>query len=332
MVSNLFISYSIKKNRAMATSTISTRYPAAAFLNFTTGEIRIGQQSVHSGATYPISTLNVPVLVPGQQVAYTLADVEQHLATAPYFGTPGNTFYRVSLPDGTPLILLSQHSRTGEVPGKYLYKQPSLTLIYENLRSNDIVPFGFLPADLPDAGGNCPGVFKDDCLCAQQDVLAADYSRDYQLYNAERLLGSASARRIAAGQSEQTGLVTAWAQDGQRSLAAVNYTAVDSAVTGRGLKDLPRDGFRDDRSAGVGAPSSAYLTAPVRPAEWIETRASRTDYGELVNKRMYANSTAPSGMLNLTPVYASAECRQNAVDRLNRLNEAYVNARLNSEL
>lgn len=301
-------------------------YRATALTNFTDADISVGGKPVKSGDSIMLGPIDVnsTVVAGAGHPPVPLSVLQTQLAVAPYFRAGQDVYYRVSLADGTPLILLSQHSRPAEVPGKFVYK----TLTYYNFRANDIVPFGFVAAELP-SGYSCTPQYDVNSMDVQRDSLVNEYDAEARVYQSERLFGTAESRRIAAAQGGNAPLALQKNKDGSQTLVPVNYIPIESAVTGRGAKDYARDSYRDDDAI---EKASEFISAPIRAEQWLQTRSSRGDFGELTNVRMMANTNTPTAMLNLTPVYASAECRQRQADRINKIQEAYINARLGSEL
>ena len=176
----------------------------------------------------------------------------------------------------------------------------------------------------------CPQAYKPESLMPQSDATPSDYTSVAQLYSAMRLFGTPSAARIAAGQSDQTPLTTRVSSDGTRTLQPVNYTGVDTAMSGRFDKDMERGAMRDSSYRLLPGTANGFR-GPVRAEQYIGTTSSRTEYGEITNLRPNTASYQPR-TLNLTPVSANAECRAREVQRLNRLNDAYVEARIKSVL
>ena len=176
----------------------------------------------------------------------------------------------------------------------------------------------------------CPQPYKPESLMPQSDATPSDYTSVAQLYSAMRLFGTPTATRIAAGQSDQTPLTTRVSDDGTRRLQPVNYASVDAALTGRFDKDMAPGSMRDSSYRILPGTTNAFR-GPVRAEQYIGTTSSRTEYGEITSMRPNTASYQPR-MLNLTPVSANSECRAKEVERLNRLNDAYVEARLKSAM
>lgn len=310
-------------------------FHAAVLLNFTPAEIAVGGVKVATGASYPIGAGSAAahISVPGATTApIPLGHVLRTLAAASYMHVPATqaTFYRAALGDGTPVVLLSAHSRTAEIPGKFVFHQGPLTLVYFSHRSNDIVPYGFVAAELPEEYTcNTLPQYDPNSIELQTDFHTEPFESEERVYAAERMMGSAEARRLAAASGAGAPIVMAKNKDGSLTPKTVNYIAVDSIVSGRGRKNYGRDSYFDDEGI---VKSDEFVMAAPRAEEYLQTRSFRTEFGELANPRVFANVTAPAGQLNLTPIYASAECRQRQVNRLNKIYDSYVNARMNAEL
>lgn len=106
-----------------------------------------------------------------------------------------------------------------------------------------------------------------------------------------------------------------------------HITAVDSILTGRGDKDTTV------RSTSYTAFPTAVNTLKGTDRDTrMVTTSSRLEFGELPNTRVFLNTNTPTGMLNLTPTSARNECREKDVARLNRINDAYVAARIKAGL
>ena len=178
----------------------------------------------------------------------------------------------------------------------------------------------------------CPAAYDPSRLTPQSDMTPSDYTSAAQLYSAMRMFGSPTAVKLAMAQSEQTPLGIERGASGSEKLQAVNYTRLESVLTGRTDRDLAPGDVRDNSYSMFQDPRNRYR-APVRAEDFLGTKSSRMEYGELPNTRIEANNSYQQPrMLNLMPTSANAECRAKEVLRLNKLNDAYVAARLASVL
>ena len=179
----------------------------------------------------------------------------------------------------------------------------------------------------------CPSAYDPSRLTPQSDMAPSDYTSAAQLYSAMRMFGSPTAVKLAMAQSEQTPLgVSRDASSGGQKLHAVNYTRLDSVLTGRTDRDLSKGDIRDNSYSVFQDPRNRYQP-PIRAEHFLGTKSSRTEYGEIPNTRIEANNSYQQPrMLNLMPTSANAECREKEVIRLNKLNDAYVAARMASAL
>ena len=168
----------------------------------------------------------------------------------------------------------------------------------------------------------CPTLYKPEVLTPQSDATPSDYISVAQLYSAMRLFDTASGTRLAAGQSDSTPLATVVDRAGNQKLQAFNYTGFDTLVSGRADVDTSYPILPNTLNA---------VRGPLRAENYIGTTSSRMEYGELTSTRLNTGSYQPRA-LNLTSTTANAECRAKEVLRLNKLNDAYVNARLKSVL
>jgi hypothetical protein len=106
-----------------------------------------------------------------------------------------------------------------------------------------------------------------------------------------------------------------------------HLTAVDSILSGRADKDTTV------RSSSYSLfPAAANTLRGTDHAARMVTTSSRLEFGELPNTRVFLNTTNPTSMLNLTPTSARNDCREKDVARLNRINDAYVAARIQAAL
>ena len=177
----------------------------------------------------------------------------------------------------------------------------------------------------------CPRGYDPHSLLAQSDATPSDYTSVSQLYSAMRMFGSPNAVKLAMSQSDQTPLTTTVNAYGKQQLQAVNYTALDSVMTGRTDRDLAPGDVRGN-SYNLLPTYTNTFRGPIRAEDFIGTVSSRTEYGEIANTRIETNNSYQPRMLNLVPTSANAACREKEVARLNKLNDAYVAARLASVL
>lgn len=171
----------------------------------------------------------------------------------------------------------------------------------------------------------CPSRFKPEILTPQSDAEPSDYISSAQLYSAMRMFGTPNGTRLAAGQSDSTPLATVVDQFGQPKLQAVNYSSFGATTLMSGRTDKDTSLYR-------AAPHALNsVRGPIRAENFIGTTSSRVEFGELLSSRPNTGSYQPQS-LNLTSTSANAECRAKEVLRLNKLNDAYVTARLKSVL
>ncbi len=168
------------------------------------------------------------------------------------------------------------------------------------------------------------GAWADaDCHCdrAKQET-----------YGAYRLFGTEMNRRLAQAQGDVPP-VQLWAPDGTFSAQYVNYAPLEAAIEGRGMASTCSDTYRDDYAMGFRpAMERGLVAAAPRPEELLQTVSmglATVRGGELLNPRPFYATTRPSSM-NLTPVSESAATRAENACRLNRLNQAVVEQKLQS--
>jgi hypothetical protein len=299
-------------------------------VNFSHGTIVVNATPVRSGTSVNVTSLQTPIITDAARESLPFMSVYTALFERKqgYMRRSGtrDVFFRVTNELAVDIILYVEHVEEHKDPGVYVFNKGVLT--YNNAAGvgGAPIPLGFTRADVP----TCAPSYSPHSQLFQ-DTDPMDYKSAAQVFAAMRMHGTPAARRMAAGQGENTPVRLETAPDGKRTLVPARAPLVSRGLAS-GRTVPVSDAYK---YMGTGVSSGGRFVAAPRQHHWkgMAFGKSSEQFGELVNTRVrIPTSMDQARMTNLVPRSIFEENRKEAVTRLRKITDAYVAARLRSVL